>query len=99
MMPNGVNNDCEGITLLRRQVEELHKQHVEVLSTLRQLAAIAQKHLDIALEYKEYVGDPLLKGRYALMLLRSIFAWVAGTLLTLWGLKEIFDAIYIPRPK
>lgn len=102
--------ECDGIEAVRREMDDLHQvlvglraqstaQHDEHVVLLTKLTDIAQKQLDIGLEYKTYLGDPLRRGSLVLSGIRTVFAWVAGAALTYWGLKEIFDSFFVPRIK
>lgn len=79
--------------------KQLHLNHKEHMAAMTTLTGIAKAQLEISQEYKTWVGDPLRKGSYAISIIRSVFVWVAGTLLTLWGLKEVFDTFFVPRVK
>lgn len=91
-----VEANAEHLTHLRHTMQE---QHREFMEEFRRLTEISSAHLKIAQSYQELIGNPLQRGRYALGVLRTVFAWTAGILLTWWGLKEIFDSFFIPRGK
>ncbi len=84
------------LTNLNQQLSEQHQEH---MAAMQELTAISRAQLEIAQEYKTWVGDPLRKGSYAISVIRSVFVWVAWTLLTLWGLREIFNTYFVPKLK
>ena len=80
---------------VREMIKAVHHQlgvqHHEHMEAMKALTEIAQAQLAIAEDYKELVGDPLQRGRYALALISTVVGWVAGVILTGWGLKEMFE--------
>lgn len=85
--------------LLKALCTQLPAQHREHMDAMRELTEISKAQLAISQEYKKFVGDPLRRGSQAMAIIRAAISWIAGILLTVWGLKEIFDTYFVPRIK
>ena len=76
------------------ETEELldlvRSQHILLL----EIKSLNEEHVIIAREYKKILGDPLKHGVWFIKLLSKLLGWFIGILLTLWGLRELFDNFF-----
>jgi len=69
----------------------------ELLSLVRQNRLIVEEQLEIAREYKRDMGDPIRRVAEFLYMLGRFLMWFVGSLLTWWGLRDIWNTYILPR--
>lgn len=77
--------------------ESNHTLLTNIQHELVESRKIAEQQLAIAIEYKKLIGDPLRHGLWFVRMLRNTLAVIVGTLLTGWGLMEIFSNFFAPK--